>query len=88
MESPLILASRKVQEALQKLLQAKSSKEHLDKTTPIRKCFEQTIKVIFASKDYISSAVSVNPYAALAWTGISLLLPVCQAKLPFHAANL
>ncbi|MCJ1238217.1 hypothetical protein MMC14_006206 [Varicellaria rhodocarpa] len=51
-------------------------KEHLDKTTPIRKCFEQTIKVIFASKDYISSAVSVNPYAALAWTGISLLLPL------------
>ena len=79
---------RIVQKALQELEQAKNAKKHLDKTSPVRKCFEQTIKVVSASKDYISSVVSVNPYAALAWTGISLLLPVGKAKFLFHTANL
>ena len=45
-------------------------------TDTIRKHFERIIKMIIASKDFISSAASLNPYAALAWTGVSMLLPV------------
>ncbi|KAG7009653.1 hypothetical protein G7Y79_00002g007680 [Physcia stellaris] len=42
----------------------------------IRKYFEQTVKVVSASNGLISAAISSNPYAALAWTGVSLLLPL------------
>jgi hypothetical protein len=43
----------------------------------MQKYFDQIIKIIIASKTFISSAISANPHAALAWAGISLLLPVC-----------
>ncbi|MCJ1384636.1 hypothetical protein MMC17_007754, partial [Xylographa soralifera] len=75
----LVLPStdRVVQKAFDELKEAGSSNEELKKTSAkIRKYFEQTIKIVIASKDYISSAVSANPYAALAWTGVSLLLPL------------
>jgi hypothetical protein len=63
--------------ALEEINEARNSKDKLDGTSvTIRKYFEQTIKIVIASKDFISSAVSANPYAALAWTGVSLLLPV------------
>ena len=66
--------------ALEGLNDAESSKESLNKTSAtIRKYFEQAVKLVIASKDFISSAVSANPYAALAWTGVSLLLPVSQS---------
>ena len=47
----------------------------------IRKCFEQTVKVVAASNAFISAAISSNPYAALAWTGVSLLLPVSRFNI-------
>ena len=65
------------QEALKALKEADDSREKLSRlSAKIRKHFEQAVKIIIASKDFISSAVSTNPYAALAWTGVSLLLPV------------
>ncbi|MCJ1432221.1 hypothetical protein MMC27_001577 [Xylographa pallens] len=68
---------RVVQKAFEELKEAGGSDEKLNRTSAtIRKYFEQTIKIIIASKDYISSAVSANPYAALAWTGVSVLLPL------------
>ncbi|MCJ1315728.1 hypothetical protein MMC15_001048 [Xylographa vitiligo] len=66
-----------VEKAFKELNETGGSNEKLNKTsTTIRKYFEQTIKIVIASKDYISSAVSANPYAALAWAGVSLLLPL------------
>ena len=47
----------------------------------IRKYFEQTVKVVSASNALISAAISSNPYAALAWTGVSLLLPVSRLNI-------
>ena len=33
------------------------------------------------ANDYISNALSANPYASLAWAGVSLLLPVSSFDL-------
>lgn len=65
--------------ALEDIDTAKESQ--LDKTTAkIKRCFERGIAVIIGAKDLIASAASANPYAALAWSGVSLLLPV---RYPF-----
>lgn len=37
---------------------------------------EKIIKFILWSTDFISAAVSTQPYAALAWSGVAILLPV------------
>ncbi|MCJ1428331.1 hypothetical protein MMC29_006240, partial [Sticta canariensis] len=42
----------------------------------VREHGEKIIKFILWSNDYISAAVSVQPYAALAWSGVSILLPL------------
>lgn len=47
----------------------------------IRKYFQQTVEVVAASDAFISAAISSNPYAALAWTGVSLLLPVSRLNI-------
>ena len=74
-----------VQKALEELRKVDSSKEKLNGTSAaIRKCFERAVKFIIASNDFVSSAVSANPYAALAWTGVSLLLPVSWSEISFH----
>ena len=65
--------------ASEAIKQASDSRESLEgKSATVRKYFESAAKVVIASNDYITSAVSANPYAALAWTGISLLLPVAH----------
>ena len=68
-----------VRNAFHELDKAYNLRVNLDHASPVRKRFEQALKVINASKDYISSAVSLNPYAALAWTGVNLLLSVSQS---------
>jgi len=69
--------------ALGDIKQAKDLKEKLSGTSAtIRKYFEQTVKVVIASNEFISKAVLANPYAALAWTGVSLLLPVGCSEIP------
>ena len=73
---------RVAHEAFGKIQQARDLKEKLSGTSAtIRKCFEQTMKFVIASNDFISKAVSVNPYAALAWTGVNLLLPVSYSEI-------
>ena len=42
---------------------------------------EKVIKFILWSNDIISQAVSTQPYAALAWSGVSILLPVSCALI-------
>lgn len=66
-------------DAFQELTKISKSQNELSRTsTAIRKSLDQTVKIIIASKDAISLAVSANAYAALAWTGVSLLLPVSR----------
>lgn len=48
----------------------------------VREQGERIIKFILWSNDFISTAVSAQPYAALAWSGVSVLLPVRFSKFP------
>lgn len=43
----------------------------------VREQGEKIVKFILWSNDFISTTVSAQPYAALAWSGVSVLLPVC-----------
>lgn len=47
------------------------------KSIKVREQGERLIKFILWSDGFISAAVSAQPYAALAWSGVSFLLPVC-----------
>ena len=63
------------QKALEKINEAQDSKDSLYKT-PLGRYLKKAVEIIIASKDFIGSAVSAEPHAALAWCGVSLLLPV------------
>ena len=52
------------------------TKDVIGTSAKILKWFERGIKLVIASKDFVSAAASTNPYAAVSWTGVSLLLPV------------
>lgn len=49
------------------------------KPVKVREQGEKVIKFILWSKDIVSQALSAQPYAALAWSGVSILLPVSCA---------
>ena len=42
----------------------------------VRKQGERVIKFVLWSKDIVSQSLSAQPYAALAWSSVSILLPV------------
>lgn len=44
--------------------------------------FDKFIRIVMFAKDLVSSAVNAEPHAALAWTGVCVLLPVSIEK--FH----
>ena len=73
------------QKALEGIETARKSGELSETTAKIKRCFEKGIAVIIGAKDLIASAVSANPYAALAWSGVSVMLPVRHA-FPYHLA--
>lgn len=55
---------------------------HLGKQpVKVREQGEKVIKFILWSKDIVSQALSAQPYAALAWSGVSILLPVSCALI-------
>jgi len=68
------------QKALEEIRKAIDSK---DKRSGVTLAFHQyskkAIEIIIASKSFIASAASVEPHAALAWSGVSLLLPVSSS---------
>ncbi len=43
---------------------------------PVRDVAEPVLGVVNWANDYVANAVSGNPYASIAWFGVSLLLPV------------
>ena len=51
------------------------------KPVKVREQGEKVIKFILWSKDIVSEALSAQPYAALAWSGVSILLPVSCALI-------
>ena len=46
------------------------------KSIHVREQAEKVIKFIIWSTDFVSAAVASEPHAALAWAGLSMLLPV------------
>ncbi len=46
---------------------------------PVRDLAEPVLGVVGWANDYIATAVSASPYASIAWSGVSLLLPVGSA---------
>lgn len=54
-----------------------------NKTVMFRDQIEKAVKVVTFAKDFITSAVSSDPHASLAWSGICVLLPVGYNSLSF-----
>ena len=46
------------------------------KRVAVRDCFDNIVKKIIVAEGFIGQAVSGEPHAALAWAGVSMLLPV------------
>lgn len=46
------------------------------RTVVLKDGVDQALTVVIAVKDFVSSAVSAEPHAALAWAGVSLILPL------------
>ena len=51
------------------------------KSFRIREIGENIINFLWESKDFVASIASVEPHAALAWAGVSQLLPVRPARV-------
>ena len=52
-----------------------------EKTVEVAAQIDRLIKAVLFAKDFISSAAGSEPHVALAWAGISVLLPVCHFYL-------
>ncbi|KAL8724321.1 MAG: hypothetical protein Q9181_006880 [Wetmoreana brouardii] len=62
--------------ALEEIYNIEDSKKHTGTVMAVRKYSRKAVEIVIASKSFIASAVSANPYAAIAWSGVSLLLPL------------
>lgn len=49
-----------------------------DHSVGVRDQFDKAVKIIVSVKDFVSSAVSSEPHAALAWAGVCVFLPVSE----------
>ena len=54
------------------------------KPVKVRDQGEKIIKFILWSNDIVSQALSAQPYAALAWSGVSILLPVSSVLIELY----
>ena len=79
-DDPDPLSPRSVQSIVTRLLEDREKKQWrvslLGKDIKIREQAERLVKFLLWSDEIVSAAVSAQPYAALAWCGVSLLLPV------------
>ncbi|KAJ6076838.1 hypothetical protein N7499_008819 [Penicillium canescens] len=77
-----ISTSRSVEAIVKQLLNDRETKQWrvslLGKNVKIREQTERLAKFLLWSDPIIKNAVSAQPYAALAWSGVSLLLPVSK----------
>jgi hypothetical protein len=63
----------------------------LNKRIKVREQGEKVVKFVMWSKDVIGAAASLEPHAAIAWAGVSLLLPVrahCTRRYPENVTDL
>ena len=53
----------------------------------VRDLVDKGVKIIVLAKDFVSAAVASEPHAALAWTGVCILLPLILQPSEQRAAN-
>lgn len=77
---------KSVESIVKRLLEDRGKKEWqvslLGKDIKIREQVERLAKVVLWSDEIVKSALSAQPYAALAWSGVSILIPVSGVTLP------
>lgn len=74
--------AKAVVERLQQERQAKQWKfTFYGKDVNFRAQVEKMAKALLWCDSIVKSALSTQPYAALAWSGVSICLPVCESKL-------
>jgi hypothetical protein len=75
-----LLTPRSVESIVKQLLNDREKKQWrvslLGKGVKIREQAERLVKFLLWSDPIVKNALSAQPYAALAWSGVSLLLPV------------
>ena len=47
-----------------------------ERTVEMKTQVDRIVKAVLFAKDFVSSAVSAEPHAALAWAGVCMLLPL------------
>lgn len=77
-----------VEDVVKRLLDDREKKQWrlslLENNVIIRKQVEKLAKVLLWSDPVVKSAVSTQPHAALAWSGVSILLPVSLISLALN----
>jgi hypothetical protein len=74
------LLARKVEEVKKNTWKLKFSAHDI----PLKDLAGPVVSLVQWANDYISGALSANPYASLAWGGVSLLLPVSHKILTHY----
>jgi len=78
----LLSTPQSVESVVKQLLDNREMKQWrislLGRDIKVRKQAEKLAKFLLWSDAIVKSAVSTHPYAALAWTAVSVLLPVCR----------
>jgi len=60
-----------------------------NKKIKLRPQVDRVVKVVIYAKDFVTSGVSADPHAALAWAGVCVFLPVSLPQSsPQHASSL
>jgi hypothetical protein len=76
----LLSTPQSVESVVKQLLDDREMKQWrislLGRDVKVRKQAEKLVKFLLWSDGIVKSAVSAQPYAALAWSGVSVLLPV------------
>jgi hypothetical protein len=70
----------RMKQAIQTKLERRESRHFIfklaDKSIKVREWGDSIAKLMIWSEGIVSTAISAQPYAALAWTGVSIFLPV------------
>ncbi|SPO03478.1 uncharacterized protein DNG_06161 [Cephalotrichum gorgonifer] len=92
LDTPFLETPRSVESIVERLLENRDKKQWrislLGKEIKIREQTERLAKFFLWSDPVIKNALSAQPYAALAWSGVSLLLPLLTSGTVKNAAML
>jgi hypothetical protein len=75
------LLSRKLEEVKENTWKLKFGGHDI----PLKDLAQPVVGIIQWADEHISGALSANPYASIAWAGVSLLLPVSHGILTLGA---